>query len=88
MVLRPQAHLLAIGLSLPTHAQVALVGAFKGVTQGLEFKAANGSVGMATHKVYQEGCNQRAMNNQAGVALDLRHILAVVVNAVTIEGEC
>ena len=61
VVLCPQTHLLAISLGLTTHAQVALVGAFKGWAQGLEFKAANGSVGMATDKVYQESGNQRAM---------------------------
>ena len=39
------------------------------------------------HQVGQQRGDQRAVHDQAGIALLLRHVLAVIVDAVAVEGE-
>ena len=49
---------------------------------GLELKRANERARrMATHQINQQRGDQRAVHDQAGVGLHLRHVLAVIVDA-------
>ena len=54
----------------------------------LELKAQHLGIGLlASQQVHQERGDQGAVHDEAGVALHLGDVLAVVVNAVTVEGE-
>ena len=43
---------------------------------------------MTAYQINQQRGNQRAVHDQARVALDRRHILAVVMDAVAVESQC
>ena len=56
---------------------------------GLEAKARDLCSGhLPTQQIHQQGRNQRAMHDEPGIAFSLGHIAAVIVNAVSVEGEC
>jgi hypothetical protein len=53
----------------------------------LKRKLATSAWGLAAQQVHQQRGDQRAVHDQARVALDLGDVAAVVVDAVAVEGE-
>ena len=76
---------LAVGLRVAADVECVQV---EGRPHGFEPEARDVCIGHAlAQQVHQKRGDQRAVHDQAGVALDLRHILSVVVDTVAIERE-
>src|SRR4030095_14442259 len=83
VVLGPQPEGVAIRLRLSAHKKVVDVETrahrSKFVTRYLCLRQ------LVTQEIQQERCDQRTMNDQAGIAFDRGDVAAVIVNAVSVE---
>ena len=85
VVARPQVDGFAIGTRSAVQAKRVQV---KGGPHGTELERRHTRPGhLAAYQVHQQGGDQRAMHNETRIAFFLRHISAVVMDAVPVEGE-